>query len=157
MTPVIRPAREEDIDSLQDAEGRIFGGDAWSPEVVRAELSHPASFYFVLDDEGIIVGYGGLRSPEPARPGDIQTLAVEADYRRAGWGGRLLDALLDVAAARAVPEIFLEVRADNDTARALYEKRGFREIDRRRGYYQPDGVDAVVMRRPGHLPQGAKR
>jgi ribosomal protein S18 acetylase RimI-like enzyme len=41
---------------------------------------------------------------------------------------------------------FLEVRADNDAAVALYESEGFEAIDRRVGYYQPDGVDAIVMR-----------
>jgi ribosomal protein S18 acetylase RimI-like enzyme len=37
------------------------------------------------------------------------------------------------------------VRADNDAARGLYTSLGFQEIDRRTGYYQPDGVDAIVM------------
>ncbi len=157
MTPVIRPARPEDIDALQHAEARIFGADAWSPEVMRDELAHSASHYLVLDDDGAVVGYGGLRSPEPGQPGDIQTLAVEAHYRGQGFGGQLLDALVELADSRRVPEIFLDVRADNDSAQALYESRGFREIDRRRGYYQPDGVDAVVMRRPSHITQGAKR
>jgi ribosomal protein S18 acetylase RimI-like enzyme len=42
--------------------------------------------------------------------------------------------------------VFLEVRADNEGALALYESEGFELIDRRVGYYQPDGVDALVMR-----------
>jgi N6-L-threonylcarbamoyladenine synthase len=43
-------------------------------------------------------------------------------------------------------ETFLEVRADNPVAAALYESLGFVAIDRRKAYYQPDGVDAIVMR-----------
>ena len=43
--------------------------------------------------------------------------------------------------------VLLEVRADNAAAQRLYERRGFTEIGRRRGYYQPSGADAVVMRR----------
>jgi hypothetical protein len=38
------------------------------------------------------------------------------------------------------------VRADNAIARALYDSLGFRQIGVRRGYYQPDGVDAITMR-----------
>jgi N6-L-threonylcarbamoyladenine synthase len=35
---------------------------------------------------------------------------------------------------------------DNPVAAALYESLGFVAIDRRKAYYQPDGVDAIVMR-----------
>jgi len=42
--------------------------------------------------------------------------------------------------------VFLEVRADNPGARSLYETLGFAEIAVRPKYYQPDGVDAVIMR-----------
>jgi ribosomal-protein-alanine N-acetyltransferase len=41
----------------------------------------------------------------------------------------------------------LEVRQDNPRARGLYLRHGFEEIGIRRGYYQPSGVDAVVMRK----------
>jgi [ribosomal protein S18]-alanine N-acetyltransferase len=43
--------------------------------------------------------------------------------------------------------VLLEVRADNEPAQRLYRRRGFTEIGRRRGYYQPSGADAVVMER----------
>ncbi|MFC7765894.1 GNAT family N-acetyltransferase [Leucobacter soli] len=54
--------------------------------------------------------------------------------------------LLDEAARRGVHEVFLEVRADNPVARGLYASLGFDEIGVRPRYYQPDDVDAVVMR-----------
>jgi len=41
----------------------------------------------------------------------------------------------------------LEVREDNPRARQLYSRHGFTEVGIRRGYYQPSGVDAVVMRK----------
>jgi ribosomal-protein-alanine N-acetyltransferase len=43
--------------------------------------------------------------------------------------------------------VLLEVRADNDRAIGLYERRGFSAIGRRPRYYQPSGTDAVVMKR----------
>jgi len=43
--------------------------------------------------------------------------------------------------------VFLEVREDNQRARGLYLRRGFEEIGVRRGYYQPSGTDAIVMRK----------
>ena len=45
--------------------------------------------------------------------------------------------------------MLLEVREDNDRARAVYAAAGYREIDRRRGYYRIRGrrIDALVMER----------
>jgi ribosomal-protein-alanine N-acetyltransferase len=41
----------------------------------------------------------------------------------------------------------LEVRADNEPARKLYDSNGFEVLTVRRRYYQPGDVDALVMRR----------
>jgi len=53
---------------------------------------------------------------------------------------------VDEAAARGARQVFLEVRADNPVATALYDSAGFAAVGRRPHYYQPDDVDAVVMR-----------
>ena len=63
-------------------------------------------------------------------------------------GRRLIDELLRRAAEHGVKAVLLEVRADNQHAQELYRRRGFAEIGRRRGYYQPSGADAYTMRRP---------
>ena len=54
--------------------------------------------------------------------------------------------LVAEAVRRGAGEVFLEVRADNPGARELYRSLGFEEIAVRAKYYQPDGVDAIVMR-----------
>ena len=59
----------------------------------------------------------------------------------------LLAALLAEARRRGCTEVFLEVKADNTRAQRLYHWWGFTEIGIRRGYYQPSGADAIVMRR----------
>ena len=64
-----------------------------------------------------------------------------------GIGSALLDALIRAARERGCAEVFLEVRADNPRAHGLYLRRGFEEIGVRRGYYQPSGADAIVMRK----------
>jgi hypothetical protein len=55
--------------------------------------------------------------------------------------------LLAEAGRRGCHEVFLEVRVDNARAQKLYRGYGFTEIGLRRGYYQPSGTDALVMRR----------
>jgi N6-L-threonylcarbamoyladenine synthase len=57
-----------------------------------------------------------------------------------------MNRLIAVAAKRGAREMFLEVRADNPVAQQLYESLGFAQIDLRRAYYQPEGIDAVIMR-----------
>jgi ribosomal-protein-alanine N-acetyltransferase len=57
-----------------------------------------------------------------------------------------MNALIREARTRGAKEVFLEVRADNPGPKRLYETLGFEEIAVRVGYYQPDAVDAIVMR-----------
>ena len=84
----------------------------------------------------------------------MATLGVAAGRQGKGIGAQLLDALLAEADRRS-PVVLLEVRADNEVAAGLYRRRGFTEIGRRRGYYQPSGADAVVMKREG-VPHGRR-
>ena len=147
MTYLLARAVLEDLPEMISWEGLLFGTDAWSPEVMVAELSHPASYYVVArpDGDDAIVGYAGLRAGNRGGDGDIQTVAVAPEHRGKGLGRLLVEALLGEARQRLASSVFLEVRADNDAARGLYASLGFQEIDRRTGYYQPDGVDAIVM------------
>jgi ribosomal-protein-alanine acetyltransferase len=141
-------AQLEDLPSMIALEAELFQSDAWSPELMVAEVSFPQSYYLVARPLGAesIVGYGGLRAAlSHAEQGDIQTMAVAPEHRRVGLGRTLLRALLAEAYHRGVGDVFLEVRADNEGARTLYESEGFITVDRRVGYYQPDDVDALVM------------
>ena len=63
----------------------------------------------------------------------------------ADTGGQKLGLILTGGGARAA---YLEVRASNGVALALYARFGFREVGRRRGYYRRPVEDAVVMRAP---------
>jgi ribosomal-protein-alanine N-acetyltransferase len=63
-----------------------------------------------------------------------------------GIGAAMLENLLAEAGRRGCTEVFLEVRTDNDRAQRLYRRYGFAGIGVRRGYYQPSGADALVMR-----------
>jgi ribosomal-protein-alanine acetyltransferase len=142
---VLRPAVEADLDSIWAIESAVFGAEAWSRELMREELTADHRVYLALEDsDGRIRGYGGLLAV--GTEGDIQTVALDPDARGAGRGRLLMNALLDAAEGLGVREVFLEVRADNPVARGLYAALGFAEIGVRPRYYQPDDVDAVVMR-----------
>lgn len=142
----LRAATTADLDAIMRIENRSFPTDAWSAETMAAELASPHGQYLVDEHDGAVVGYGGVRALQGSPDADIQTIALLAEHRGQGRGRALLRALLDAARERGAHEIFLEVRADNPTAEGLYLAEGFEEIGRRPRYYQPDDVDAIVMR-----------
>lgn len=145
MTWLLRRAGLDDLDAIMAIESATFANDAWSREIMRSELVNAHTYYLVALGDGV-EGYAGLRAPDGTGQGDIQTIAVVEGARGRGLGRTLMTALLSEARTRGADEVFLEVRADNPAAQHLYESLGFERIDRRKNYYQPDGVDAIIMR-----------
>jgi ribosomal-protein-alanine N-acetyltransferase len=145
----LRVAGPEDLDAIMAIEESTFTTDAWSPQAMLSDLERKHCHYLVasrLGTPGLVEGYAGLLAPRGSGDGDIQTIAVAKSARREGLGRMLMQALIAEAAARQATQLFLEVRADNPNAQALYEATGFVPIGIRRGYYQPDDVDGITMK-----------
>jgi ribosomal-protein-alanine acetyltransferase len=142
----IRRATRDDLDAIMGLERASFPTDAWSAAMMSEELKSPHGHYVVLESAGRVVGYAGLRAPRGSMDADIQTIAIAEAARGRGQGRALLTALIGEASERGVRDLFLEVRADNPVAQRLYSSEGFAEVGRRPRYYQPDDVDAVVMK-----------
>ncbi len=141
----LRTASAGDLDAIMQLERASFPTDAWSAALMQGELVSPHGRYVVDEEAGRIVGYGGVRAVAGAADADIQTIALAPEVRGRGRGRALLRELLTSAAQRGARDVFLEVRADNPVAAALYASEGFVETGRRPRYYQPDDVDAVIM------------
>jgi [ribosomal protein S18]-alanine N-acetyltransferase len=77
-------------------------------------------------------------------------IAVDPDYQRRGFGRALLEYLIDELEKRGVVTLWLEVRASNAPAIALYESLGFNEATIRKNYYpSAEGrEDAIIMALP---------
>ena len=142
----LRTATADDLGAIMALERASFPTDAWSETLMAAELSSPHGRYVVDVEAGRLAGYGGVRAVQGAAVAEIETIAIAEHARGTGRGRALLHALLAAARERGAREVFLEVRADNPVAESLYVSEGFTEIARRPRYYQPDDVDAVVMR-----------
>ncbi|MFJ2030364.1 ribosomal protein S18-alanine N-acetyltransferase [Streptosporangium sp. NPDC087985] len=146
MTAVLRQMTTDDLPAVMKIERETFPHDAWSEGMLRSELDEqPRTRHYVValvDEE--IVGYAGLFAA--GDQADVQTIAVLADRRRAGIGAALLTELLTEAVRRGAQSIFLEVRADNPDAQAMYERFGFGRLGLRRRYYE-DGTDAITMKK----------
>ncbi len=143
----LRDATLDDLGAIMAIESSTFVHEAWSSESMRQELIADHRCYLVaINPAGGVVGYAGLLCARGSGEGDIQTIAVLPSYRGQGIARRMLITLFSEARDRGAREIFLEVRADNPVAEGLYVSFGFERLGIRPGYYQPDNVDAVMMR-----------
>lgn len=144
MTVSLRPLTIGDLDRVDELEHELFGAAAWSRAAYAEELrASGRSYVAAVEPGGLVVGYAGILL---GRESEVMTVGVAASWQRRGIGALLVDALLAAARRAAARWVFLEVRAGDDGARRLYHRAGFRDLGVRRGYYQPDGEDAVVMR-----------
>jgi ribosomal-protein-alanine N-acetyltransferase len=114
-----RPWTESEFASLLTGRGAILTGDATAFAVGRV----------VLDEV------------------EILTVATHPDHRRAGLARGRVTELLGKSRSMGAITAFLEVAADNDGARALYQALGFAETGCRRSYYarETGNVDAITM------------
>jgi len=144
----LREMRRADMAAVMALEQELFPEDAWTPEMFAAESAQPSSrrLYLVAERGKELIGYAGMMFTGGSQA-DVVTLAVTPARWGRGTGTALLLALVDEADKRGYEEVLLEVREDNPRARRLYLRHGFDEVGIRRGYYQPSGVDAVVMRK----------
>lgn len=144
---MIRATSIADTAVLEAMHGMAFAPhDAWSAEVIAAQLAAPGGFGLLHPAGGMVL----LRVV--ADEAEILTLAVVPAARCRGVGTALLRAGMDRAAAAGAGCMFLEVGVANQAARRVYGAAGFAEVGVRRRYYS-DGTDALVMR--AILPQAA--
>lgn len=139
----LRAAEPGDLEAIMGIETATFAQDAWQRRTMEQELRSRANRYFVLTEDETVIGYAGARIV--GCESDVQTIAIADGHRGSGRGRAMMEHLMDTARGEGALQMFLEVRADNPVAIDLYESLGFKRIDVRHGYYQPDGVDAVVM------------
>lgn len=172
----LREMRADDLDVVAALEAELFGGEAWSPALLGAELAASQGEgadrrYVVVESENAegegahdsdgadgaggaggadggraILGYAGLWFGDGRGDADLLTIATAARARRRGLARLMLDHLIAQAREAGCGAILLEVRASNEPAQALYLARGFEPIGRRRRYYSAPTEDAVVMR-----------
>jgi ribosomal protein S18 acetylase RimI-like enzyme len=72
---------------------------------------------------------GAVVATHDSRKGWINRLAVDPDYRRRGYGARLIAAAEDVLRDQGMRIIAALVESDNPTSLALFQKVGYVEID----------------------------
>lgn len=130
-----------DLEQVLEIE-RICHRNPWSEAMFQRELDNPLSRIDLLWRDGFLAGF--LCAWRVCEELSILNVATAPLMRRRGVARALLGQALERNRQAGLERALLEVRPSNQGAIALYLSFGFRQIDRRRGYYS-DGEDALVM------------
>ncbi len=144
FTITIKPMQKTDLDSVIEIEQLAYGNHHWSKDSFMSELSNELAKYFsVFNDQGDLIAYCG--SWHILEEAHVTNIAVSPKYQRKHIGEALLKTIIDECYKEMVKFITLEVRVGNSPAIALYEKYGFKSLGTRKGYYQDNNEDALIM------------
>lgn len=134
-----------DVPEVASLERATFGQMAWHAQDFEAAISSSCDHPLVLraSEDPHIIGYAVLRILAPEA--EIEDICIASAARQNGAGTDLMKHMLGLAEAEGVTRIFLEVRAHNDAARALYRNNGFVDSYVRKAYYQAPTDDAIIM------------
>ncbi len=132
-----------DLDAIMEIEPHIYS-HPWTRGNFADSLKSAHSAWVLLHNEEII-GYALMMMV--LDEAHLLNLSVSKPYQKQGLGRLLLEHMISIAQALNAANMFLEVRASNISAIALYENIGFNEMAVRRGYYpaQHGREDAILM------------
>lgn len=140
----VKKMTQDDIDGVMQIEAAAYGDHHWSKSSFLSEISNDLAFYYSLyNDKGLLCGYAGCwHILEEAH---ITTIAIHPDYRKRNYAQALLHRIIKDCYADKIKYITLEVRVSNEPAINLYTKWGFSSFGTRKGYYQDNNEDALIM------------
>ena len=133
-----------DIDDICKVEADAYGEHHWSRDSFVVELNNNlAKYYVARNEKGELLGYlGAWIIIDEAH---ITTLAVAPEHTRKGVAFSLMNCFISDCYKNMVKYITLEVRVSNEPAISLYSKFAFKSLGTRKGYYQDNGEDALIM------------
>lgn len=134
----------EDIEEVVKIEEEAYGEHHWSKSSFYDEMQNNlAKYYCARTSTGEIAGYAGTW--HIIDEGHITTIAVKNNYKRQHIGESLIVKILDDCYKEGIKYLTLEVRVSNTAAIGLYTKYGFNSLGTRKGYYQDNNEDALIM------------
>ena len=143
MTSIIRRMTLEDVPAVHAIDQMSFSLP-WPERSFRYEIEeNPVSRCWVAVDHGQIAAMLVLWLIEDEA--HIATIATHPEFRRQGIGEQLMIKALKEAQAEGATHAFLEVRAGNLAAQAMYKKYGFIQDGIRQRYYKDNNEDALLM------------
>ena len=140
----VNPVQKEDVNKVVDVATNAYGQHHWSKDSFYTEINNKiAKYYTARMPNGDITGFAGCW--HIVDEAHITTVAVSKEYRRKHIAETLIVKLLEDCYNEFIKYITLEVRVSNIPAIKLYEKYGFKSLGTRKGYYQDNNEDALIM------------
>ena len=140
---VVRPMRAEDVARVVAIETDTFSSP-WQEETFVNLIDRVGVELLVLEDSADgVIGYAVLWCV--LDQGELANVAIDSRWRGRGLGRQLVGRVIEAARGRGITKIFLEVRASNHRAAAIYRGFGFEQVGVRRGYYNDPKEDALIM------------
>ena len=139
----LRPVRKRDLEVIHALDQLCFEPDiAYTRGQIRDLLSREHAIGIVAEVGKELAGFAiGHRLGDR---GHVVTLDVASGHRRYGVGRALLEELVEQLEEAGAHTVRLEVDLRNAAAIRFYERQGFRETRRLRGYYG-DRLDGLEM------------
>jgi ribosomal-protein-alanine N-acetyltransferase len=139
----VRPMTAADLGAVQAIE--FENPSPWSAGQLASELEQEGGWQFVAESgaSGLVCGFACGRSC--AGEAELLKIAVALGYRRQGIAGQLMAHTLRYLGKQGASRCFLELRAGNLPALALYERVGFCRVGLRKNYYTSPPEDAILM------------
>lgn len=136
----------DDLNDLILIEDSSFKTDKLSRRQMRYMLSKAKAFILLAKIKSVTVAYCICFIPALPRTARLYSLAVLKEYRNRGIADQLIKNVLKKLQSLGYTSCNLEVRTKDASAKSLYIKNDFKEVQFLPAYYE-DGEDGIRMKR----------
>ena len=134
----------DDIENVVQIEADAYGQHHWSKSSFYDEMNNNlARYYCAKTQNNKLVAYAGIWNI--IDEAHITTIAVKPEFMRKDIGEALIVKILEDCYKNKIKYLTLEVRESNVPAIELYKKYGFSSLGTRKGYYQDNNENALIM------------
>jgi ribosomal-protein-alanine N-acetyltransferase len=140
------PMQENDIDEVVALEESVYPYP-WTRGNFADSLASGYHAWVLRNPSMQLMGY--FLVMQMVDEAHLLNVAVAQEWQGQGLGRFLLNQSVACSRGLGMESMLLEVRPSNTRALELYERYGFEQIGRRKGYYPAGGQqreDAIVMR-----------
>jgi ribosomal-protein-alanine N-acetyltransferase len=146
----VRPVRQADLVRILEIEVASFGPDAYDRNLFAEYTRICGGLFLVAEwgtEQGTTLCAYSITALSPGKLGnraELVSVAVDPVFLGRGVASALMGATLRRLGRRKIARLVLMVKVTNQRARGFYQKHGFRQVRRVRGYYE-DGADGLSL------------
>ncbi|PCI30638.1 MAG: ribosomal-protein-alanine N-acetyltransferase [SAR324 cluster bacterium] len=130
------------LDGICQVEQECFPLSSWKKSTWQGLFENHGLILILEFKEQQLVGF--LAFSKLILESELLKVGVLPKYQGQGPAQELLKQMIELLRKSQTEQIFLEVRADNTQAKRFYQRNGFQESGRRKGYYHSPRCDALL-------------